>query len=57
MHKGIFIVFVVGAIQAKQIPIGLSTQRNNGIGRQTLYVIKREENGHRRLGDIKTKTN
>jgi hypothetical protein len=56
-HKGILIVLIVGAIQAKQTPIGLSTQGNNRVGKQALYVIKGEENGHGRLKDIETETN
>jgi hypothetical protein len=45
-HKGILIIFVIGAIQAKQTPKGLGTQGNNGIGKQFLYVVKGKENGH-----------
>jgi hypothetical protein len=45
-HKGVFIVFIVRAVQAKQTPIGLSTQGDSRIGKQTFYVIKRKEDGH-----------
>jgi hypothetical protein len=56
-HKGILIVLIVGAIQAKQTPIGMSTQGNNRIGKQALYLVKRKEDGHKRLRNIKTETN
>jgi hypothetical protein len=39
-------MFVVGAIQAKQTPMGLGAQGNDRIGKQLLDVIKRKENGH-----------
>jgi hypothetical protein len=56
-HKGVLIVLIIGTIQAEQTPIGLSTQGNNIVGKQAFYVIERKEDDHRRLGNIKTKTN
>jgi hypothetical protein len=45
-QEGLLIIFIVRAIQAKQTPIGLSTQRDKRIGTKVLYMIKREEDGH-----------
>jgi hypothetical protein len=56
-HKGLLIVLIVGTIQSKQTPIGLSTQGNNVIGKQTFYVVERKEDGYRRLRNVKTKAN
>jgi hypothetical protein len=35
----------------------MSTQGNNRIGKQALYLVKRKEDGHKRLRNIKTETN
>jgi hypothetical protein len=56
-HKGLFVILIVGTIQSKQTPIGLSAQRNCVIGKQTLYMVEGKEDGHRRLRNVKTEAN
>jgi hypothetical protein len=56
-HKLVFVVLIVRTIQGEQTPIRLSTQGDGGFGEQTLYMIERKEEGHRRLSNVKTKAN
>jgi hypothetical protein len=56
-HKRVFIVFIVGAVEAKQTPVGLTTQGNNIFRAEVFDLIKRKENGDRRIRYFKSQTN
>jgi hypothetical protein len=56
-YEGILIILIVGTIQTKQTSVGMSTQGDYIMRKQILDMIKREEDGHRRLRNFKAKTN